>query len=176
MSDRVAVMDAGQILQIGSPQDVYDRPENSYVADFVGEANLLAGRVAATAGGQLLVDVAAGAAVPARGAGHREQDLVSVVIRPERVAVEPAAASEPAAGRLFGTVRETFFLGTHRKYVLELPGERNITALVPHRASAPGLAIGTRARISWLADDAWVIRSDRHPIDSPAPSANGKPA
>jgi spermidine/putrescine transport system ATP-binding protein len=94
MSDRVAVMSSGRILQIGSPREIYDHPANRFVAAFIGETNFLAGEIGALAEGIARVDLKAGGAVeaPARPTdqvGRR----VTVAIRPEQADLATSDAS-----------------------------------------------------------------------------------
>jgi iron(III) transport system ATP-binding protein len=121
MSDRIAVMSAGRIQQIGNPEDVYRRPANRFVAEFVGRVNLLAGRVASTDGGTVVIDVA--------DSRHRLtltapdptglSANVTVAIRPEAVTVV-----RPEDGLVNGTntwdanVQRVAFLGDHYEYEL----------------------------------------------------------
>src|SRR5687767_436543 len=95
MSDRVAVMSTGRILQIGSPHEIYDRPQNRFVANFIGETNFLEGRVTDRAKGRVRVKLQSGAVVSANaGAGSGEKDEVTIVVRPEHASL--VAANETA--------------------------------------------------------------------------------
>ena len=133
LSDRVAVMQAGRILQLGAPRDIYERPEHRFVADFIGDINLLDGR--AEAGGAIRLDC--GAMLPARDpfpAGA----AVTVAIRPERVAM--AAAGQ---GTLDAELLHSAYLGTAILHQLRLAdGSRFLmrdnaaTGTPPNRASA----------------------------------------
>ncbi len=97
MSDRICVMREGRIEQIGTPQELYFRPRNIFVADFLGESNLLAGRLADVSGGYGVVELATGHRVRGiaveplpRGASVR------VMVRPEAITPVPHAAGENA--------------------------------------------------------------------------------
>ncbi|HEX6515341.1 MAG TPA: ABC transporter ATP-binding protein [Nocardioidaceae bacterium] len=125
MSDRVAVLRDGRLMQVGTPSEVYSRPANAYVAGFLGTANLLDAVVADVAGdlatcrvGELDLLVPAQAAV--RGA------TVSLVVRPERVTLEPAATDVATlaggTNRLPGNIRQTTFRGAQTQVTVVLPG------------------------------------------------------
>ncbi len=104
MSDRIAVMSAGRILQVGSPRDIYDRPAERFVADFIGESNFLPATIASKAGSQATVRLASGAEIPASlPDGFAPTGQVSIVIRPEhaQLAIRPKRARRwPAHWRI----------------------------------------------------------------------------
>ncbi len=111
IADRMAVMDAGRILQVGSPREVYARPHTAAVARFIGETNLLPGRVVGVEGGQLVVDtgvcrfhaVAGNASAP-----PRRGEPVAVSVRPECWRL---ARQEPPGNAVRGRIAESFYLG-----------------------------------------------------------------
>jgi ABC-type Fe3+/spermidine/putrescine transport system ATPase subunit len=113
MSDRVLVMDAGRILQAGSPAELYDRPASPYVADFLGSSNLLEATVAAgTAAGNNAQAGPARNAAAAHGVRFQPGDRILVVIRPEKVVLAARGADLPGHfNRLEGTVVENLFHG-----------------------------------------------------------------
>lgn len=94
MSDRVAVMNRGRIMQTGTPDDVYDRPENAFVATFVGEMNALDGKVASVSNGQALVETALGGFRTANPKGLRPGDEAILFVRPEKLRLLPPGAAE----------------------------------------------------------------------------------
>lgn len=96
MSDRVAVLRAGRIEQIGTPRDLYERPETTFVARFLGEGNVLRGTVEAVAGGTATV-LAAGSPVRMPAADLRPGDAVDVLIRPERLRLAAELGNGTAA-------------------------------------------------------------------------------
>ena len=85
MSDRVAVMNRGRVMQIGSPDEVYDRPDNAFVATFVGEMNALDGKIASTADGLALVETALGSFRAANPKGLRSAEGGILFLRPEKL-------------------------------------------------------------------------------------------
>src|SRR5581483_11842517 len=99
MSDRVALMNRGRIAQLGSAEDLYERPASRFVAEFIGESNLLEGRLEAADGAAVFV-APGGLRLPVRVAGPapRPGERATLMLRPEKIALAPAgaAASEPA--------------------------------------------------------------------------------
>ena len=124
MADRVAVMNAGEIVQLGTPEEVYNQPATRFVADFLGEANFIDGHVAApgrtarvkTDSGELL-------AVDAQGRG--EQSAVRCCVRPEHVSVWRAgdAPAREADNALPATIVSHVYLGDVRQYVCRCDGQ-----------------------------------------------------
>jgi spermidine/putrescine transport system ATP-binding protein len=145
MSDRVALMNHGRIEQLGAPRSLYDRPRSRYVADFIGETNLLRGVVTDDAGSSLGVSVAggvirAGLTPDATADARRPGAEAWVSIRPEAMAVAPTADDSPggASGEacLRGVVSEVVYAGSVVKLHVTLPDG---TRIVTHRAPTLGL-------------------------------------
>ncbi|CAM5197147.1 Spermidine/putrescine import ATP-binding protein PotA OS=Castellaniella defragrans OX=75697 GN=potA PE=3 SV=1 [Castellaniella defragrans] len=114
IADRIAIMQAGRIIQIGSPKELYDHPVNRWVASFIGQANLWDGQVSEdghsvhTPIGSLICDTHA----------YRAHARVTVLIRPE--AIQPGHAAEPGMNLLSGTVQSDRFLGSARRVDLNV--------------------------------------------------------
>jgi ABC-type Fe3+/spermidine/putrescine transport system ATPase subunit len=119
MSDRIVVMNAGSMEQIGTPQEVYETPQTAFVADFLGKANMLAGTVSVADGNSATVDLAIGQTV--KVATPRPLCLgsaVTVVVRPQKLSVGQAATTN----RLSGRVVSTSYLGGSAIYEVDLGG------------------------------------------------------
>ncbi len=116
-SDRMAVLNDGVIQQIGTPMDLYDRPENLFVANFLGTANVMQGIVEEDAG-RAVFSSQGGNKVPL---GTQERGPCSIIFRPQNVLIGEASA-EPIEGRtkLAGTVRHTEFLGNTIRYAVDV--------------------------------------------------------
>ncbi len=135
MSDRVAVMNAGLIEQIGAPADIYERPASRFVAEFIGRMNFFSGRIASE-GGRLVVRTALGPmpALPVPP-GAAEGAAVNIAIRPERARV----SLDAAPGNCFaapGRVDRTLYLGSAREIRLNLEGGARATVEVPNAGGA----------------------------------------
>jgi spermidine/putrescine transport system ATP-binding protein len=124
MSDRIAVMRDGLVLQTGGPKDIYDNPSCRFVADFIGETNLIPGGMLG------------------------RPDAVTVAIRPERVSIAPDGRKP--AGRLRGTIASATFLGLDTLYEVAVqPGIRIRARL---RDGGETLAKGDAVSLDWPAD------------------------
>jgi iron(III) transport system ATP-binding protein len=120
MSDRIAVMSNGEIQQIGAPEDVYIRPANRFVAEFVGRVNLIEGVVSVVDGGKVVLDVDGGRRLMVDSIDSaRVSERLTVVVRPEAMTL--LAADDPLNGTNTWDVdvHATAFLGDHYEYELE---------------------------------------------------------
>ena len=124
MSDRIAVMSQGKVRQIGGPREIYDHPAERFVADFIGEANILQGELGRVAQGRGMVRLACGIEVPARvPQGAPESGAVTVVVRPEHAAL--AVGGETRG--LPAVVESAVYVGTDTQYHLRLHGGDTFT-------------------------------------------------
>ena len=146
MSDRLAVMQAGSILQIGSPEDIYERPAVRFVADFIGETNFLP----AVALGGYHYRLASGLAIEAADTCDAGAS-VTLAMRPERAHFE-----EP--GTLTGRVQDIVYEGTDRIFGLVLPGGDSLRIRVQNRdGSGSRFAVGDTAGVSLPAKSLRVL-------------------
>ena len=147
MSDRVAVFNDGVVRQIGEPRTIYEFPENSFVANFIGENNNLDGAVETVNGAACTVRLDTGEQIEARavnidGAGAR----TSLSVRPERLHLGAAAAS--LANRLTLEVAEIIYGGDHSMVRLKRPSGADMMARVV-AAEAEGLRLGEQLEVGW---------------------------
>jgi putrescine transport system ATP-binding protein len=155
LSTRIAVMDRGRIVQVGTPTEVYEFPNTRFTADFIGSVNLFEGRVTAVSGGHARVmaselgvtlEVACEAAVVSEG------QTVWVALRPEKIAIaRDDVGARPAEGRnvIRGQVSDVAYLGDMSIYRVEVTGGRLVEVTVPN------LAHSTEREIDW--DDPVVL-------------------
>ena len=112
MSDRVVVMDGGVIQQVGTPQDIYNEPQNAFVADFIGESNIVDGKMCK----DFYVEFS-GSGFECLDKGFDENEEVDVVVRPEDVDIVPVEK-----GMLKGVVTSVSFLGVHYEIIVDIGG------------------------------------------------------
>ena len=123
LSDRIAVMQEGEIVQIGTPKEIYFRPESEFVATFVGRSNLLHGRISAAvrAGGEAVVDTPIGAVACSFPAGAASAgEAVAVMIRPEHVVLRGGQVPGDVANHFRGELMSAVFLGEATEYCVRL--------------------------------------------------------
>ena len=116
VSDRIAVMDGGRVRQVGTPLDVYARPADRFVADFVGIANFLPATVRAVTGDAVVLDSPLGPLTSPAATAWTEAQAVTVVLRPMALRL----SATPGPGRLPATIRSTSFLGTIRRHHIQV--------------------------------------------------------
>jgi mannopine transport system ATP-binding protein len=150
MSDRIAVLNDGRLEQVGSPEDLYERPASAFVADFIGETNFLYGEVVSVEDQQCSVRLANGAVV--RGAAAEPQLVVG---KAARLAVRPERLLLDAAGPLEGVIAERIYAGAVVTYAVSLTPD--CTCMI--RGGGDHRIIGERVRLGWSARDARVYPS-----------------
>ncbi|MFN4153896.1 MAG: ABC transporter ATP-binding protein [Paracoccaceae bacterium] len=142
LSDLVAVMRAGRFEQIATPQDLYDRPANAYVAGFVGEGCLVPVQVLGVEAGAALLRLPDGQEITARATGSARMGTGQVLLRPSDVVADPSGQT--------GRVRSAVFRGRFWDVRIELPGlPEPLRLSLPHRVSA-GDQVPVRATGGWL--------------------------
>ncbi len=132
MSDRIAVLNAGQIEQVGTPLEVYERPSTDFVAGFIGTSNLI------------------------------ERDGKHLTIRPEKIRLLAEAEAAPAGARTeAGVIKDVVYVGVFTRYVVSLDaGGELVVARQNEQSPEPGATrdrVGSKARIAWLPDQTIVI-------------------
>jgi spermidine/putrescine transport system ATP-binding protein len=151
MADGIAVMNKGRIEQLGSPDELYERPETPFVAGFLGVSNLLPGTVA----GPDLVRLDNGAQVHVRAETlHGRTGRVAVGIRPEKIRIDAGEANT-----LDGIVKESAYVGVATQHIVETESGRLTIYVQNVRPGAEGAAPGDRLRLSWSPDATFVVDS-----------------
>jgi len=121
LSDRIIVMDAGRVQQEGAPLEIYARPANRFVADFIGRVNFLEGRVTEVGPDRVRIDVRGRSLeVPVRRMDVRAGEVAFLVVRPETIRIGPAPAAGPPA--FAGTIRRVTYLGPTAEYEIDWDG------------------------------------------------------
>jgi putative spermidine/putrescine transport system ATP-binding protein len=144
-ADRLVVMSKGEVRQVGSPRDIYERPSDAFVARFIGQANMLRGKVEATDGAYASIRLIDGTAVVAHaGAGHAVGAAVVLALRHEEIAL--SERPQPDRNALHATVVRTNFLGATQHAALRV-GDREIIVSRPRGETMP--EEGTSVTICW---------------------------
>jgi putative spermidine/putrescine transport system ATP-binding protein len=153
LSDRIALMQQGRIVQIGTPAELYERPNSTFVASFIGESTLIDGMVVATADGELALDPGHGSPrLPGSGQVRPGQRAV-LLLRPEKLAILPGSS---AAG-VSATITDVVYVGDISRLELELPGGLRIAAKQPNRQGVFCPAVGQAVRVQWARQDAVLL-------------------
>jgi len=161
MSDRIAVMNAGRVLQVGTPIEIYERPASRFVADFIGESNFLRGTVQAASSAAATIVIAD--RLPVEVPADRQLTVgqeVTVAVRPEKVRLVPVEAPE-ANGLLHGRIEEVIYIGTDTFYVVRVSDDTTIRVRSQNdRNRLDGgllLPVGTPVSLTWATDAARIL-------------------
>jgi len=152
MSNRIAVFNDGVIQQLASPEDLYEKPENAFVAQFIGENNVLKGDILNTSTERCDVKVANGEVVVAKpvninGVGSK----TTLSLRPERVLVNPESGE--CSNMVEGKVEEIIYLGDHVRTRVNLCGHDDFIIKVPNSYKHVNLSLGEKISVGWHAED-----------------------
>ncbi|HEX5713162.1 MAG TPA: ABC transporter ATP-binding protein [Solirubrobacterales bacterium] len=158
MSDRIAVMNRGKVEQVGVPEDVYERPETTFVAGFIGVSNLMP----ATVSGPGQVRLEDGPEVPGNTAGLSAGEGCYAVVRPEKLRVElTGGGSANGLPQVEGVVESSLYLGTATQIVVGLGEDVRMTVLVPNASEAERQHLpggGARVTLSWEPEHMHMVR------------------
>jgi putative spermidine/putrescine transport system ATP-binding protein len=157
MSDRIVVMNAGEIDQFGSPREIYERPASARVAAFIGRSNTLGGEIAEALGGESYrISTTSGDIGAAGPAGLSPGARVQVMIRPENVRIAEANAPADSDNSVGGTVTKSIYQGNANQLSIRLASGDEVTVDVSgRRMIEPGAAIALR----FSPRDAWLLAS-----------------
>ena len=163
LSTRIAVMNRGQVLQVGAPAEIYEFPQSRFVADFVGTTNFFAGTVCANAEGHVTVrcEEAGGDLLVDDIGRFTVGQQVWVAVRPEKVQVRKQPATEPGLNQLPGMVWELGYLGDRSTYRIKTATGKLVTVFAQNDQRTADWAIdwSDEVYISWRADAAIVLPS-----------------
>ena len=136
MADTVAVMNKGRIEQMGAPIDIYELPRTAFVANFLGQSNLVRARIGGRSGDDLIVSAnGASFTVPADRSTRQDGDLL-LGVRPEKLAIAPAGAAIPdRSNRITGTITDASFSGVSTQYLVRTSWGEEWTVFEQNRSS-----------------------------------------
>ena len=154
ISDRIAVMKKGKIVQLGTPQELYMSPSSLFVANFIGESNLLEGSVADSRNGDLEIELRGGVKVHAVDGSVGKGERAVLVIRPEIFAME--GGLRRGENVLVGKVEKVTFEGTLVRYVVKLESQDSVVVVKPSLAEA-WIDVGATVTLSFASEKAHVF-------------------
>jgi len=168
MSDRIAVMHAGRVEQLGTPEELYERPTSRFVADFIGTTNLLHGEIVGETGGGTDIRLDSGELCRVRAGAGTVGGAIDVSLRPESIrlcstessadgdAAERAPSPPTTAGwAIHGTIEQAAYLGAAVQYQVRSRGGLALTALAPRTEARR--SVGDPVALSWMPDEALVL-------------------
>jgi spermidine/putrescine transport system ATP-binding protein len=156
LSDRIAGMHAGKVEQLGTPEELYERPATRFVADFIGTTNLLEGTVEEVAGDVARIELTSGERIGAAGSGLRAGRHVELSVRPEAIDVrhvDGRVPDDPSA--LGGHVEQVAYLGGTVRYIVRTTGGLSVSAVAPKTADRH--PVGSAVDLVWPDREALVL-------------------
>ena len=174
MADRIAVMRHGHIEQLGTPEELYERPATEFVAGFLGVSNLLEGEVTGHDGPLASIRLKDGSILRAPTEAAAGATTVRVGVRPEKLRVTPGAGDQPGPDGLNvlrGTILDASYIGVSTQYLVETADGHRLTVYAQNLetgGAAEALADGEQVRLTWKPQHTFVIRG-------PAGDAAGDP-
>ena len=165
MSDRIAVMRAGRIEQLGTPEELYERPTTEFVSGFLGVSNLLGGAIVARGGDLVAVRVGDGTVLRAPAAGLASATTVRVGVRPEKLRVIPLSGdagpvTDPGLNAIDGTILDASYIGVSTQYLVQTRDGNKLTVYAQNLetgGAAEALADGHPVRLTWKPQHTFVI-------------------
>ena len=160
MADRIAVMSEGNVLQIGKPDDIYERPANRFVADFIGETNFIEGTFAGKSGDVGQVKLADGRILEAPLNQHTLSigQSATLAIRPERIAITSNQAASNST-LLKGKIAEVQYIGTDMRYHVDAGGNINLVVRAQNLDNEPSdrYQVGQDVTLTWKNNNASIL-------------------
>jgi putative spermidine/putrescine transport system ATP-binding protein len=162
MSDRIAILNHGRIDQVGSPNDVYERPANPFVGRFLGEANLIEGTIERQIGDLVQLTLRSGQQLWALASNSSATGRGLLFIRPERVEIGPGSIirSDPITNGLTGTVHRCSFLGNILRYIVDINGVAPVIVDLQNAVGVTPLSAGTQVELLWPVAESLILPAE----------------
>jgi spermidine/putrescine transport system ATP-binding protein len=174
MSDRIAVMHDGRVEQLGSPEEIYDRPASPFVAGFIGLASLLPATVDSIQDGTLSLSLSAGGStrVPAGSQSFRAGDAALLVLRPERLSISAEEPNSADTGRVRARIKDLVFQGPVLRLALECGDGRELVMVTPPQNRPAGVSSGDNVWVTWAVEDGYVLPTGEREQKPEGPAAS----
>ena len=165
MSDRVAVLRNGRIVQLAEPREIYEKPANVFVAGFIGETNFIDATVVSSASGIATLDIGEGAhlSVLQEDAARIGASML-LTVRPETIHISPPSGSPPSvSGTLQGQVERAIFLGETYRYVVSV-GRRRLVVKSPSDPTRPAFNVGDAVSLTLSPGAMRLLPKEEHTV------------
>jgi spermidine/putrescine transport system ATP-binding protein len=162
MADTIAVMNAGRVEQLGPPGELYDAPSTVFVANFLGQSNLVRGQVTGRSGHDVLLDVHGRKIVVPQARSSASGTEVFVGVRPEKIRMFASEAGTARAGEntFDGVVTDASFIGVSTQYLVRTPWEQELMVFAQNAGAEPPVAPGARVVLRWDAAHTFCLDAD----------------
>ncbi|CAN5366752.1 ABC transporter ATP-binding protein [soil metagenome] len=162
MADTVAVMNKGQIEQMGAPEELYELPRTAFVANFLGQSNLFTGPVTSSKGDSMIVDIAGVKIEVPKERAQRHTGEVTIGVRPEKLILHTQAPARASGVNTLGPGRVTdvSFSGVSTQYQIAVPGIGLITVFAQNMVFGPVVNVGAEAWVTWTVDHGFGLADE----------------
>ncbi|MEW5976892.1 MAG: ABC transporter ATP-binding protein [Acidobacteriota bacterium] len=160
LSDRIVVLNAGQLEQVGSPEEIYERPRSRFVADFMGVENIFPVAALARDGDLWRASLQGGLSVSVRSAGSGPLNFRYFAIRPGRIKLTDRVPANGQANVVKGTIVDGHYLGAERRWSVRVAGQDRWSVVEPARepgSSNRHLRVHDKVFLSWNSDDGLLL-------------------
>jgi spermidine/putrescine transport system ATP-binding protein len=159
MADTIAVMNGGVIEQMGAPDELYENPRTTFVANFLGQSNLIAGRIQSRDGDMTKVDMQGISVSVPRDRTHAESDEGWVGIRPEKVLIGDVGESLDAPGNTIpgGVITDVSFVGVSTQYLVRMPWGQELQVFEQNTGRRRLFRFGDKVELSWRPEYAFLL-------------------
>lgn len=167
MADTVAVMNKGEIEQMGAPEELYELPKTAFVANFLGQSNLFTGPIVSSKGDTIVVDIAGRKIEVPRERAQRHAGEVTIGVRPEKLALLTAEPKSSTGLNVVGPGRvvDVSFSGVSTQYQVQVPGLGTLSVFAQNMSFGPVVNVGAEVWLSWTVDHGFGLADD--PATSP---------
>jgi spermidine/putrescine transport system ATP-binding protein len=151
MADTIAVMNSGRIDQLGNPEELYESPTTTFVANFLGQSNLIRSSVTGTVGDDLLLDVHGGRLAMPESRRHGGTDDLLIGIRPEKIHISPVGDDDADGSNALhgGVVTDASFTGVSTQYLVRMPWGQELMVFAQNVGVGGVLTPGTQVDLLW---------------------------
>lgn len=162
MADTVAVMNKGQIEQMGAPEELYELPRTAFVANFLGQSNLFSGPVVSSSHTSIVVDVAGRKIEVPRERAQRHAGDVTIGVRPEKLVVHTQAPGDDSLLNVIGPGRvvDASFSGVSTQYHVAVPGVGNVVVFAQNLSFGPVVQVGATIWLAWSKEHGFGLADD----------------
>lgn len=161
MADTIAVMNKGRIEQMGSPVDLYENPETVFVANFLGQSNLIEATVQSNSGADTSVDIHGARIILPSSRNKSSKNKVLVGVRPEKINIHPAGAASGKNVLGDGLITDISFVGVSTQYLVEMPWKQEIMVFEQNDGGALQIRKGDRVSLSWEPHFTFALDSEK---------------
>lgn len=159
MADTIAVMNAGVIEQMGNPLELYENPATTFVSNFLGQSNLVGGRVVERSGETVLVDVNGSKLLAPASRARSEEGDVWVGVRPEKVFLAAADTESDDGSNLLrgGVVTDVSYVGVSTQYLVRLPWGQELMVFEQNTGARDSFRPGDRVDMHWMPAHTFLL-------------------